>query len=80
MGALIPFYRKNFIDSLSEINKEEMKTIDLGNALLIDSHCGSVLNGRLDSFEEDGISLIINKKSKVAIKGESIKKLKKIEG
>ena len=78
MGALIPFYRKNFIDSLGESNKEEMKIIDLGHELKIDSYCGSVLNGRLDSFEEDGIILTINKKSKVVIKGESIKILKKI--
>jgi len=68
MGSLIPFYRNIFINSLSEINKEEMKKINLGNELLIDGHCGSVLNGRLESFEEDGITLIINKKSKVVIK------------
>ena len=78
MGSLIPLYRYVFINSLNEINKEEMKIIDLGNELLIDGYCGSVVNGRLDSFEEDGITLIINKKSKVIIRGESIKKLKKI--
>jgi hypothetical protein len=77
MGSLIPFYRKAFINSLSDINKKEMRGIDVGNEILIDSYCGSVLNGRLDSFEEDGITLIINRKSKVVIRGESIKKLKK---
>lgn len=78
MGSLIPFYRRVFINSLSEINKEEMKVVNIGNELLIDGHCGSIVNGRLDSFEVDGIILIINKKSKVVIKGEGIKKIKKI--
>ncbi|MFA6023576.1 MAG: hypothetical protein WC781_05800 [Candidatus Pacearchaeota archaeon] len=77
MKMLIPFYRKNFIDSLSEDNKEVMRTITLGSSVLINGHCGSVINGCLDSFEEDEIILKINKKSEIAIKGKSIKKIKK---
>jgi len=60
-------------------NRDAMSEIDVGNLLTIDSECGSILKGKLESFEEDGIILLIGKKSKIVIKGESIKNLKKIK-
>ena len=77
MNSLHHVHRKNFISSLCESNKEAMETIDLGHNVLVDSLCGSILKGQLESSEEDGIILRINKKSKAVIKSESIQKIKK---
>lgn len=79
MGAVFHLFRINFINSLNEANKKEMKQIDLGSFVSVDSKCGSVLNGQLESFEEDGIILVINNKSKAVITGVSVEKIKKTE-
>ena len=79
MGDCIHFYRNKFLRSLNMTNRDAMSEIDVGNLLTIDSECGSILKGKLESFEEDGIILLIGKKSKIVIKGESIKNLKKIK-
>jgi hypothetical protein len=51
---------------------------EIGDQLSILSNCGSIIKGKLESYEDGGICIIINSKSKVLVRGENVVHLKNI--